>query len=637
MACFLAICCIQCIELFKEYLSYRTVQFVYISADHLSLPAITFCHPNSTTLISFVEDSVCTFLGSTYNFCNCTKYPVIYSKKENSFCATYFSQLLEKNKELKNGLDFKVNFAILNFFTSFTVVRFALHSPLMPPQLVDLESEGCVDYVEYFVTHEILMPTPYDTKCLKCNHDKRIYKSEFDCNFRCQMKKGSSYVYQSNPLFETNKSVHVKANKSCKKHCHYRYYGTRLVFGINSQSCRFLNGMNYKSKFYFAQDTDDVFIAYQEKMSLLYTFIQSGGLLGLWFGFSFVQIPKFLEYRITAKDVIFSIYLLFNAICIYQIIAVVAGYFRYETSTNVVTNNYETVGVMPQINIVSEFSLEPKVVGKYVIRRFIKSTIALNNGTLVPLNVVAITYKSDRIEYTFAYSRKDIKLIQYVFKNIFKYYPKLYFSAGVFKVVNYATALTNPIKEISIGHQTFESLPPPFGAVECVVESQNSDYFDNIHFGEERCQLECVKGLLHKEYNCSFSKREIYFLKNSSVLSSKDTFPLCKKNLRRNIVNELYGSGDECTKECLPSCVERKYLISYTYENLPLIPNRNFSIEFANNFAIVFKTNPRMNPFDLFYEVCSLAAFWLGCSILNCVLMFCRKLLHTLSSVWYND
>lgn len=95
----------------------------------------------------------------------------------------------------------------------------------------------------------------------------------------------------------------------------------------------------------------DTVIFYQEKLTLLYVFIQVGGLISLWFGFSFTQVPQFMKYRITAKEITLTIYSLFNAVCIYQIAVVALNYFKYEISTNIELSSYEAVGVMSRMEV----------------------------------------------------------------------------------------------------------------------------------------------------------------------------------------------------------------------------------------------------------------------------------------------
>lgn len=169
---FLAICFVQCFDLLKEYLSYPTVQKVFVKPTSLIMPSVTFCHSNQSKFIAFVNNTDYSISSIQSDFDN--KYDLIFSAKGGQFCATYFSQLIPENK-IEEFYKEK-HFA---FTTSFEIEKVSLHSSLMPPQLTFLKSAGCFFMKRFRVLHKNLKPAPYDTNCI--NYDELMYKSQYDC------------------------------------------------------------------------------------------------------------------------------------------------------------------------------------------------------------------------------------------------------------------------------------------------------------------------------------------------------------------------------------------------------------------------------------------------------------------------
>lgn len=628
---FLVICCAQCIDFVKQYLRYPTVQNVYVLHREFLLPAITFCHSLLSHLNSFVKDTECHFMYNDDNFCNRTKNPVIYSKIDHKYCVTFFSALSKK----QHGWIGKVNtiFQNLQFNNSFIVEKVGVHSSLMPAQLAKLNAVGCTMLGYFSLTQEVLKPEPFDTGCViydKVAFDGNTYRSQYDCKFRCNKNDAFSVLYPTKPDFK-NYSKKLFSHKRvcarrCPKHCLYRHYELLIESEIKGINCELFKIRENIARYQFRQPFENTYIVYQEKMSLLYTFIQTGGLLSLWFGFSFIQMVQFFRYRITAKEVTFVVYLLLNILCFYQIAVVLANYLKYETTTNVlVCDNYNTTGVMPEVDIVA-----PKVVFRnmkyeliqnfFFIKKYIHCSLKYKDGNSKSQpRFVLITTESHGVRYSYSYNRKKIKSIEYQVKRAADLW--LFIIIGDW---NFGSSWSIPFTfygsyEITIRQKIFERLPAPFG-INCNVEKTIGSY--NIDNSRERCIIDCLKEVVERKYNCTHLREDYYFFSNDSYFIGKQGIP-CNQTLKLKILFELFGKGGSC-QTCKLSCVDNQYQITSQY-----VPNKKaiefkvvyVSIEYAkNDFAIVFKSVPRMTPFDLFYESCSLASLWLGFGILSTAL-----------------
>lgn len=386
---FSVICLMQCIALLKEYLTYPTIQKVSIKTFKFNFPAITFCHTNTSALFDFVSDVKCYLSEESKNFCNFTKYPVMFTTRASLVCVTYFSQFV------KRGVDWDEDVIVadiqLNFESSLAIEKGSLHSPTMPPMMAQLDTFGCLRYSKFSVTNVLRKPAPYDTNCADyiTDFDKK-YLSQYHCRFYCKTRQ----------CFD-----------NCPKDCYYFYYEESVVSDVlEKYECSFneTRTIHYR----FSKDVDENVIIYQEKLTLLFVFIQSGGLLSLWFGFSFIQLAQFLKYRITAHEITFTIYLLLNTVCIYQIAVVCTNYLKYKVTTSIELSSYEAAGVMPKIEMVIPGDGIDIITAKEILEDDIECQVKLNNGSIFHPQQISI--KGTKTFFcVYGYKRKGIKSVIY--------------------------------------------------------------------------------------------------------------------------------------------------------------------------------------------------------------------------------
>lgn len=304
--CFGIVCFLQCVILFKEYLNYPTVQIIYIAPIEYAFPAIAFCHSNQTSLNSFVEDVKCFLNLNDVNFCNASRFPLVRTRRKFLFCVTYFSQLNLENIHLLDYVEHKDGH-IIYFESLYTVEQLSLHSPLLLPQLAKLDLTGCLCFSKFKVTNVILKPTPYDTNSFDYALDTE-HLSKAECKLRCQSHNSTLFHNKISRKYQQNKCL-----IQCRPECYKQYYQFSTVSEITVVSDRRIECNKERMiRYYFQKNVEETFVIYLKKMPLLYVFIQTGGLLSLWFGFTFIQFRHYLKYRITAKGdhiyIVFDIY-----------------------------------------------------------------------------------------------------------------------------------------------------------------------------------------------------------------------------------------------------------------------------------------------------------------------------------------
>lgn len=619
----LIISSIQLIDLIKEYLSYPTVQTVASGALGLSLPSITFCHQSRHNMLSFVEDVECNIKVKNHkitDFCNKSRHSVMYSKKDNEFCVTYFSQLLPENANLQRIIS---NYSKFSFKTSYIINKASLHSPLMPPQMSQLDSVGCFFVRNFKQTETVLLPAPYDTNCFNYSYRTR-FRSQYDCQLHCQQKalfkdrfKELSTLWQNstNSVFKTKTHSNRFCLKVCQKQCFNSYYQISLFEEAIGLLCNESDELKGKiPRFYYERESENNFILNLEKMSLIYVFIQSGGLLNLWFGFAFIQLAQFLKYRITAKEITFILYLLFNVICIFQIISVTKAYFKYGIVTNVlICDNYDTVGVMPRIDLVDAIDLP------------LRCFIFMTNNSIFEIGIYTIITQSDRDIISYHYSLRQLDIVDYYIYDVYNSSIPDFRSPRHIRPLLIMGGLVFPLRvliieefgicSIKVTQKTFKHLSPPF-EVYCLPEAEEA-YLNQIHDGHQLCYQKCLENKLQNKFNCSASMEDTYFTSNDSYIFG-ETKKLCDWNEIQKARKEI-GNG-LCIKHCKLLCVKQEYQITTKliekFDSNSQVTIVRFEFD-KNDFVVVYESLPQMTLFDWFYESCSLASLWLNLSLIH--------------------
>lgn len=435
--------------------------------------------------------------------------------KDDYFCATYFSQLLPEN-EIKEEFYNKLRFV---FTTSHYIEKVSLHSPLVPPQLTTLKTAGCLLLERFRLLHKILKPIPYDTKCINYNVNTR-FRSQYDCKVRCRGQSVaqmyptvSKWVKGYGNSTKPNNWTPSSCSRQCQNQCHYRYYEITPMAQID-----FGCPENQKARYIFEKVSEETFIEHQEKMILVYVFVQAGGLVSLWFGFAFIQTAQFLKYRIALKEVTFSLYLLLKAICIYQITVVTFNYFKYETTTNVfVYNSYEKVGVMPRIDINTKSGSIVKTFNEDLLKTDVTCQLNFWNGTKIKPDFVKTTSTLENFKYTFGYRRERLKSVIYTLNQNTNEVYFVLIGEGYSNVDAILTLSGYGIYTVSVRQQTFEHLYVPYEP-ECVPETDR-DYPNDIYDRKEQCTLECMQQNLKKPFGCFQLIEDYYYLRNENQIS----------------------------------------------------------------------------------------------------------------------
>lgn len=322
--------------------------------------------------------------------------------------------------------------------------------------------------------------------------------------------------------------------------------------------------------------------------------------------------------------------MIYIVICLYQVTRVVFNYLKYEIIANVVLDSYEKVGVMPRIEFdIDHAENKTKSIAKNLSKGNIKCLIILNNKSRIHPNYVRIKQGSSFFPNTLTYimgnSRRNIKSLNYQF-NI----SRLVSSdngVNIFVYSDFYTLEKNlwyyGTNGIFVHHETFEYLGPPF---ENVCQHESEDLANDLMDARKGCMIECFEKEAKRKLNCMWKKEAVYFSENYSFssISLDSEMKLCSYNAKEKTREFLFNQENSCLDVCKPLCVDRQYRVKSRYNWDSEIVGKKLivNLEFANDFAVVYKSIPKMKLFDLFYETCSLASLWLGFSILNIPLLF---------------
>lgn len=297
--------------------------------------------------------------------------------------------------------------------------------------------------------------------------------------------------------------------------------------------------------------------------------------------------------------------------------------------TSVVLSNYETIGVMPRVEIeLASKHKESEAISlvKQLLKNDINCEITFNNGTAFYPEQVSIrtgVHKNGFFEYffTFVYSLESISSVRYKFNYSvlseanFEFYVHSSFDNFIW--CNYMWSYNRYV--ITVDQKTYEHLGLPFEKY-CHPANQigHSNELNDFYFS---CLVRCFKARAKNVFNCSLSKEDLYSLSNQSFVNrnSLDFADVCSEKIAWEVKSVMFLTERQCLEDCPYSCVEWQHKIkTRSFRDLKLNNAVEVSIEFArNDFAIIFKAKPRMTLFDLFYETCSLASLWLGWAIID--------------------
>lgn len=378
---------IQSFDFIQQYLNYRTVQMIKIvQQKQLGLPAMTMCDRAKSKFTYWNNRSeIDLYSDIEEQDLYIKKEMLTFTKRKNQFCATLFG-FVQKNEIQPNHTSFKTTSLLRGGFYSFS--RFGwmqFHSQLMPTQMVDLENVGCDAEFQITVFHRILKLAPYDTDCINYGYKNKNTKSmsQWDCRFQCRLQRNARTLCQ------------------CKHSCTTEYYFSKLYKNIDSDICRYLRF--HKGIYRFVRLASELFIQHKEEMSALYLLIQLGGLLSFWFGFSLMQISKYVFRKISFCNIkLYYVSIKVSLfLCIYQIVLVFIEYFRFETLT-AIQNRFSHYNLFPYF-ILSIVQMSGRPLNNSVLidtfHNYVKAEGIFPNHTKQLFNEVVIRHEPDQYSF----------------------------------------------------------------------------------------------------------------------------------------------------------------------------------------------------------------------------------------------
>lgn len=644
---FLIVFLLQSVDFFNDYYSFRTLQSIaFLRLSKVAVPAFTFCDEN---LARFQYITFATCKSECDNNLQCSiNYPIhpeniTYARKGELFCGTFFSAFLEK--------EFKVSEITVETATSLNMECnlvsnpswLSIHSPTTPPRKTNLLQTSLYNIIHTKVVHHLLMPAPFDTDCT--NYTNTSFLSQSDCLLRCQPENRnlSTFYFKSGERFVNPETVLALKNfttknelkmcyKQCKKECYFQQFLSTM--GLKSEGDSYMFGIKV-GQFFFVRKPAELFISYSQGMTFIYTMVQIGGLLGLWFGISIKDVlSKLFKAN---KCILFHCYCIVFLVCFYQSFLVAKSYYDFKTFTSPTFHkSYEKFGVMPSIGFL--------VYGAYSHELTSVFNTSLINWSKNKTTTIKLLYTSSPPGhlFTFVFDKKSIKKNKYSinlrnFENSETIIP-LPFSVYLVKINDYnsiekITSLkSNTLYDVRIKQTTFQRLESPFDTNSFKYEEGNNP---NTQFDEQRqCIFDCVLKKFSETFNCSFNNDVMYDLESGGVSElnlgqkpckdafKKPSFATIKKKFGKKTKDELKEKSGEfkkiCSQNCGVACTERHYSINSYNKQLNPDIGQNLSfveISFDNNdFIIEYVAKPKMIAFVVFYEIGGLISLWFGFS-----------------------
>lgn len=654
--CLLLFLLTQCSYLLRDYFSFATVQKVEVRAkEEMTLPALTYCHSDPKVLKKFFEQLACfqEFTFPRQDLCEKARNLnlVAFTKRRNLFCGTYFTSLAKNTTN-----NFSVNASeslIIHVMTTGETNTLAVHNSLMPSELVDLFSLGCMASVYINVVNEAILPPPFDTNCRIYDKNSR-FKSKWDCKLKCQ-KKGNVYYSSLNSFNLTKVALSrqefatgfpkptIKSKpcqKRCKKDCFTEYYKPRIMFNqLSPEICKRMDYFLTYRLSLFASIAQE-FISHLPMMTFELLVAQIGGLVSLWFGVSIADFLKKTarQFRINQYCLIFFCFL----ICLVQNIQVLNSYLQYKTVTKIsVGKSYEKVAFWPSIAIEANSAFLAKInnwkKAKIIFKKHVSYKITFWNKTTIRIENFWMFLFGDFIEFTYIYERKDVKAVNIVLdtKRIIEEFD----SPAEFRVMLRESPLSalsiytlKPETDliVKISQKSFYSLPPPFDTfcfnynTKEVPNNEFSRYFLEKYF--------CYHDFVWDNLGCS-DPNKLFFINPEKL---------------KSFIKPIYchpATLGPMTGVFMKQCNYADPCFDFDYQMKEKVEISNVSegtarirLVFEDEFVVVLTAQPQMTSFDLFYEIGSLVGLWLGWSIegVSRALSFCLKMFFVVLKTLFN-
>jgi hypothetical protein len=377
----------QIISVTISYSQFETVIDMKATSDLKHEPTITLClkndfefsqRPQNVRHIEKVFHNPIICISKEYNgYTNCSKLTKIVESVTtlSQRCRSYFSQIFD-NKS-KDGF---LSFLIDNNINVFSLIHQKKTPPHFARQKIEIRKSS-INGIDYTRIVTKLLPFPYSTDCYDYENEENPvlnYKSREDCIVKhlekkefneCGCNKRWFYGY-SRPQNLSNiclKSIECKfnaksemksLNQICKNNCFNEYYMN--VFDTQ-QIVKSLLVFNVSYLLPATTQKHEILFTYLPKMNLIEYLCSIGSLISMWFGFSvydlvlifakeskrillllvsmkcrsfITAIVKFKEIISKVNEIFSSITIIvFSALMLIQIIAIISSYFDFETVT----------------------------------------------------------------------------------------------------------------------------------------------------------------------------------------------------------------------------------------------------------------------------------------------------------------
>jgi hypothetical protein len=368
----------QFISITILYLKYETVIHMMATPDGGQRPTVTFCLKNNDefggnnlglAFSKFDGPIICSVKGQ---YGSCSKLTTIVESvtPHSQRCLSYFSQLFDENPSPK-----ELGFLIPNQINAFALI----HQNSTPPHFTNYKieiPESSQTLIGYTSVTVKLLPFPYSTDCYDYKREEKSlirFKSREDCIVkhleriefdRCGCNKGWSYKSYNTQNFTyiCPKAVKFRFNskilinhseKICKNNCLNQYFYDIIT---SSQYMTQLSMDQIKSFSPYKTRKNEIVCTHLPKMNLVEYLSSTGGLIMMWYGMICIQSFYYFVLTLMRKVIInrfglikfkmkkyipiifnhiYSIItiVVFMALMVYQISALIKAYLNYEIVT----------------------------------------------------------------------------------------------------------------------------------------------------------------------------------------------------------------------------------------------------------------------------------------------------------------
>lgn len=351
-------CLTQFIYFTRDYLKYPTVQKINpMTKKRTTLPAVIICDTKFTQIGLYQNNTGCRY----EHFTSITKLmrdSVVFIKKPNLFCATYFSRFHSKNKLFKNCTFEGLNGEEIEIgFTTKAPIQFlGVQSAVMPPQQTELFHVFYQAIIKSNVVIQVLMPAPFDTDCFNYSGFSEFI-SHWDCKYRSKffLQNSTEFYFNDFDKLEKVPKNYFKLNKErnllkqCKKSCFFENYFNMLRTNVpwTAKHAALAKAGMISQDHFVQKNLKEVFIVHEEGINLLYFIIQLGAMIAFWFDISLHDLMQKLN-----RFVLKSCFQIFKGLalitCVVQVCMVIDTYLSYETVTKItLEHSYENSGILP--------------------------------------------------------------------------------------------------------------------------------------------------------------------------------------------------------------------------------------------------------------------------------------------------